>query len=230
VTFSDDIRDEFIAAALVDGGSFADIGGLWGTVSEKVTVAHAAGATSVAMVDILPTSNPLWAAFRERVSYLGVPTWQEHVANLDEAPPTLGPWDVVHCSGVIYHCPNPLHTLRKLHALTGKSLVLTSMVLAERMETDRGVIEVPAGQPIFIPGLDAENLSIVDRFLEMRGVRNAIGIDVPAEYDVTDYGPWWWVPTPSALEAMVRTAGYRILGSGPFWDGRSWTVHARPVR
>ena len=38
-----DVRDTYISQ-VVAGKSFADVGGLWGTVNEKVSVAHAHGA------------------------------------------------------------------------------------------------------------------------------------------------------------------------------------------
>ena len=33
-----DIRDQYIRKALQSGSTFVDVGGLWGTVSEKVSV------------------------------------------------------------------------------------------------------------------------------------------------------------------------------------------------
>ena len=37
-----DVRDTYISQ-VVAGKSFADVGGLWGTVNEKVSVAHTHG-------------------------------------------------------------------------------------------------------------------------------------------------------------------------------------------
>ena len=46
-----DYRDDFIAR-VVRGKSFVDVGGLWGTVSEKVSVAHAAGAAQREVMNV----------------------------------------------------------------------------------------------------------------------------------------------------------------------------------
>ena len=48
-----DPRDRFIHEVSKDK-SFVDVGGLWGTVNERVSVAHAAGARELAMLDISP--------------------------------------------------------------------------------------------------------------------------------------------------------------------------------
>ena len=64
-----DPRDAFIAR-VVRGKSFADVGGLWGTVNEKVSVAHAAGAASLAMVDISEWGDR-WNEFETRRRQLG---------------------------------------------------------------------------------------------------------------------------------------------------------------
>ena len=51
-----DLRDDYIRR-VVRGRSFADVGGLWGTVNEKVSVAAQAEARSVAMIDISPAGS-----------------------------------------------------------------------------------------------------------------------------------------------------------------------------
>src|SRR5688500_4130983 len=102
-----DPQDRFIST-VVAGKSFADVGGLWGTVNEKVSVARAYGAATVAMIDLTPLTDPMWTTFIERVHQLGVSDVQciSHDAlglgKSDDAPI----FDVVHCSGVLYHMPN----------------------------------------------------------------------------------------------------------------------------
>ena len=53
-----DVRDSYIRQA-VAGKSFADIGGLWGTVNEKVSVAHTHGVRTLSMVDVSPPDSEL---------------------------------------------------------------------------------------------------------------------------------------------------------------------------
>ena len=43
----------------------------------------------------------------------------------------LGMFDLVFCLGLLYHLENPLRAFRNLHALTGKILIVESMVIPE---------------------------------------------------------------------------------------------------
>src|SRR5437868_5978147 len=68
------IRKEWIER-IAPGRSFAEVGGLWGTVNEQVTVAAKGGAREVTMIDIAPDTGPegyLWDRFRERCQQEGV--------------------------------------------------------------------------------------------------------------------------------------------------------------
>ncbi len=122
-----DPRDLYIAQ-VVAGKTFVDVGDLWGMVNEKVTVAAKAGAARTAMLDITPLDRPLWQAFRERRASRGVSDCQLLSASIDEPglERRVGQFDVVHCSGVLYRCPNPLHTLSQLARI---SRVLTSILV-----------------------------------------------------------------------------------------------------
>src|SRR5260370_410077 len=71
-TAMSDIRDVFISR-VVDGRSFAEVGGLWGTVNEKVSVAHQRGAQALAMFDTAPEGHMWWQKFEERRASLNVP-------------------------------------------------------------------------------------------------------------------------------------------------------------
>lgn len=67
------VRDTYIRQ-VVAGKSFADVGGLWGTVNEKVSVAHAHGARTLSMIDVSPPDSELWVLFEERRRTLRLPT------------------------------------------------------------------------------------------------------------------------------------------------------------
>jgi hypothetical protein len=56
--------------------TFADVGGLWQTANEKVSVALKAGAASAALVDITPLDSPPWQHLHDRMSSLGVSTYR----------------------------------------------------------------------------------------------------------------------------------------------------------
>src|SRR4029450_5303038 len=103
------IRKEWIER-IVPGRTFAEVGGLWGTVNEQVTVAAKGGAREVTMIDIACDSTNLWERFRERCKQEGVEDYRCIRADINEPGTTerVGVFEVVHCSGVIYHCPDPL--------------------------------------------------------------------------------------------------------------------------
>jgi hypothetical protein len=65
------ISEQWVAES-VQGKSFAEVGGLWGTVNERVTVAARAGAAETAMIDVIPPEDELWTLFRERAATFGV--------------------------------------------------------------------------------------------------------------------------------------------------------------
>jgi len=93
-----DLRDEFIGR-VAQGASFADIGGLWGTVNEKVSVAHRHGAGRLAMIDVSTAASPWWTAFEERRQTLGVPPVECVSADIVQltAQSHHRQYDVVHC-------------------------------------------------------------------------------------------------------------------------------------
>src|SRR5260370_15450055 len=117
--------DEIISSHVKDA-SFADVGGLWGLVNEKITVAVNAGCRAATMIDIAPINHRLWSEFDQRARSVGVTEYRKLQGNVND--PVLldktGTFDFVHCSGVIYHVPSPLHTLACLHALTSRYLLL----------------------------------------------------------------------------------------------------------
>ena len=140
-----DVRDTYISQ-VVAGKSFADVGGLWGTVNEKVSVAHAHGARGLTMVDVSPRDSELWELFDERRRTLRVPAVEcvsADILTLVEGDP-CPQFDVVHCSGVLYHMPEPMQFLRALRKITREALVLTSAITATRVEGAEGVLELPA--------------------------------------------------------------------------------------
>jgi hypothetical protein len=214
-------------AGIVAGRSFVDIGGLWGTENERVTVASAAGARSVAMVDIQHEGTEWWKAFKDRCAARGVLDCENIVANLDhidfasKVPVT----DIVHCSGIIYHVPSPIWTLSKLREVTRSILLLCSMTVPEVIETNIGSIDMSDGNSIFIPALEGRKRDIVRAYFEQVGVK-VHNINSPGTYpwrhgEEYNYEPWWWLWTPRTLAAFVETAGFRVVEVFDGWPGYS---------
>jgi 2-polyprenyl-3-methyl-5-hydroxy-6-metoxy-1,4-benzoquinol methylase len=226
---SEDARDQWIKD-LVPGKSFVDVGGLWGTVNEKVTVAAKVGAASTTMLDITSLDRPLWRAFYERCASLGVSGCQSISANIDELglEKKVGQFDVVHCSGVLYHCPNPLHTLTQLARISRKYLILTSTVIPSTVSNSKGTITVPPGAALFVPYLSQDQMAILKEHWERGGVSSAIGItEQPSTWRIEDYAPWWWLFPVATVRQLIMAVGFDVLEDCPCWEGKAHSFLAR---
>lgn len=220
-TFERNIQAEWIRQH-VAGLRFADVGGLWGTVGEKVTAAHAAGAASVAMVDAMPRKSEWWTKFLEHAAKKGVPREQIRcsVADLEQEsfPKDAGVYDYVNCSGVLYHVPNPLAVLRNLARSTRRYLSLATQVLPERIENAAGVLVIPPAQGLFIPSLTDQQRAVLAAYYDEHDYKiTHVNRDGPAFVDPKGnfrYGPSYWLPTLEMLVAMVRMFGFQVLQTG----------------
>ena len=223
---ANDIRDRYIAR-VVKGKTFAEVGGLWGTVSEKVSVANKYGAVSLTMIDAMPASIHWWQDFRDRMTSLNIANYncinrditQIQLAEIGE------PYDVVHCAGVLYHHPHPLQILTSLRQITGEYLILTSAITQEVIENERGRYEIPASGVIFIPALgEAERAILTAYWQQHTDGAPILGVIQKAVFDINDFGPWWWLPTASALESMCKVAGFKVLDKGLTWNNNALTL------
>ena len=222
-----DVRDHYISK-VVEGRSFAEVGGLWGTVNEKVSIAHRYGATELGMFDLAPPGNPWWTKFEERQAALGLPQVRcvsGDIMRLTEMP-GHGRYEVVHCSGVLYHVPDQLRLLSALRKLALRYVVLTSVVMPSRLENEAGSMEVADGGAVFVPALKGREREIVRaHWLKVVGSAGSATIapDAPT-WDVEDYAPWWWIPTVGALQGMCAAAGFEVLESSLTWSGNALTL------
>ena len=221
-----DPRDRFLSG-VVSGRSFADVGGLWGTVGERVSVAHRLGARSLTMIDMQPAGGPLWVAFAGRMRELGVPEVEcvsSNVIRLADAPdPPL--FDVVHCSGVLYHIPEPLRLLIALKRITREHLVLTSLVARNEYPHAAGPFRVPEGACLFVPALDGiKKEEVADYWKGLVG-DGAVGLtrENPT-WRLDDFGPWWWFPRPGALRVLCQMVGFRVVEVAEFWEGNAYSL------
>ena len=217
-----DLRDEFIGR-VAEGRSFADVGGLWGVVNEKVTVAARHHARKLTMVDVSPAEGELWQSFRDRLAAAAVPECEcisEDVCAL--AARAAPAYDVVHCSGVLYHHPNPVQLLESLRRITTRYLILTSAVLHESVINQFGSYHLPSSGAVFVPALDREEREILwKHWRDDAGVGACYGISEEAKWNPGELGPWWWLFTPRVMLAMATSVGFRVLESGPTWNGNA---------
>lgn len=178
------------------GRSFADIGCMWGVNGEHAFLAEEAGATSITAVDVFgPTPEFEEARTRRgsRVQFvLGDVTRGE---TLD----AVGQADVVFCAGVLYHHPSPFDLLVALRRICRETLILRTSTIPEI----RGL----PNAAVYFPMMNAGARALWD--LKSLGLLHQAGISndfQPAE----GYGNWFWGLTPSCLESMLKTAGFRV--------------------
>jgi hypothetical protein len=103
----------------------------------------------------------------------------------------IGVHDVVWCSGLLYHSPNPLLTLERLRALCGQTLLLATETLPE----------VPGlrGACVFYPGAEPATFAAPGR----------VGLATPFD-PARGYENWWWGITLSALRGILGAAGFEV--------------------
>jgi SAM-dependent methyltransferase len=226
------IREEWISS-VVPGRTFAEVGGLWGTINEQVTVAALAGATATTMIDAAPQTgdeHDLWQLFRERAASLGVNGTTEVLANIDdpETPARVGSFDVVHCSGVIYHAPEPLRTLRQLRAITRDTLILGTATMPEVVETPAGRVETAPGSALLVPAATDTQRAVLGDWLREVGATQALGVNYAMDTDwaMSDYGAWWWFFTRDHVSALLHIAGFDVRKIASYWAGRATFYYA----
>lgn len=199
------------------GKSFADVGCMWGVNGEYAFLAETAGATRVVGVDVFGPTPEFEARKRERGSNV------EFVLGDISRPATLarvGRVDVVFCAGVLYHHPSPFDLLVALRRICGETLILRTSTIPEV----RGL----ANAAVYFPMLDASGRELWN--LKSLGLLHQEGISnefQPAE----GYGNWFWGLTPSCLESLLKTAGFRVdfRASEPFAQTVLCTAVAAPL-
>ena len=176
----------------VPGRTFADVGCMWRVNGDYAFLAAARGATAVTGIDV----NPATAEFTARNASLGEPVRFVQADLNDPAIHEVGCFDVVFCSGVLYHVPDPVFSLTQLRRLCRETLILTTASMPDG--------DVPNVAALLV-GLDAAErarLAYPTRH-EKRGLDS--GFD-PAR----GYANWIWLPTPGCVRAMLTLAGFAV--------------------
>jgi hypothetical protein len=178
------------------GKTFADIGCMWGVNGEYSFIAEEAGATRVKAVDVFGPTPEFEEKKRERRSQV------EFILGDAGRPDTIariGVVDVVFCAGVLYHHPSPFDLLVALRRICRETLILRTSTIPEV----RGL----PNAAVYFPMLNAEARELWN--LRSLGLLHQSGISnefQPAE----GYGNWFWGLTPSCLESLLKTAGFRV--------------------
>lgn len=178
------------------GKSFADIGCMWGVNGEYAFLAEAAGATAVTAVDVFGPTPEFEEKRHARGSevrfVLGDITRADTLNEIGQA-------DVVFCAGVLYHHPSPFDLLVALRRICRETLILRTSTIPEV----RGL----PNAAVYFPMLDAPARELWN--LKSLGLRHQAGIS--NEFQPQEgYGNWFWGLTPSCLESLLKTAGFRV--------------------
>jgi hypothetical protein len=185
------------------GRSFADIGGMYSIDGDVAFRAEQAGASAVTLFDAGEPTATFAARHREQNSAIRcVQGDLEDPVSVRE----IGPHQIVWCTGVIYHTPNPLAQLMHLREITTELLFLGSATIPEIPGFPQACVYYPYLEPR-------------DRAPFARGVSDpALSIGLGTAFDARPmygHGNFWWGITPSALRAMLKTAGFEVIEEIP---------------
>lgn len=181
-----------LIARFAPGRSFVDVGCLWRVHGAYAFHAADAGATAVVGVDVNPATPEFLAENARRETPI---EFRQGDLNDPGFIESLAPIDVVFCSGVLYHVPDPIWTLKQLRRLTGETLILTTAIIEERNEPQSAVL---------YPYLESE----ARQRITVRNEHRKVGVDTEFLPE-KGYGNWFWGMTPSCVLAMLRLAGLR---------------------
>lgn len=190
-----DQHDNFLASlvsSLTPNRSFADIGCMWGISGHFCFLAEASGARTVTGVDVMGATDEFTTKLRSKNSRIRFVQGDFHDPSVQSE---IGVSNVVLCSGVLYHVPNPIETLLGLRKICDETLILATAAIPE-MEMKNGAV--------FWPYLDDGQ-----RRLWNRRIGTQVGITTPYEPS-EGYGNWIWGLTPSALTSMLKIAGFSV--------------------
>jgi SAM-dependent methyltransferase len=193
---------------LAPGRSFLDVGGMYGIAGEIAFMAERAGATKVTLMDGMDPSDDFIAKHEANSSNVEFVQGDVHDAELFA---WIGEFDVIWCTGVIYHSPNPMQQLRVLRSITTGTLVVGTHVIPE----------VPGIEQLCMlyPGVSEETQQMFADILG--GPERFPGMASPYdESPLMVYANMWWGFSPSALRSMLRYSGLDVTAEhryGPYW-------------
>lgn len=193
-------RRRDLVRRLAPGRSFIDVGGMWNIDGEMAFLAEEAGADRVALLDAMPASERFESEHKRRGSSVAYVQADLHDR---DAIGALGSFDVVWCTGVVYHSPSPYEQVEQLRRLTGWRLLLGSHVIPE----------LPVeGACVWYPALSEGSRRAFRRAHRDRAGIRRVGLTEPFDPAPEQrYANYWWGITPSALRAMLSAAGLRVI-------------------
>ncbi len=190
VKTGDDIRKELIKK-YAPNKSFVDIGSIWRVNGLFSFLAEECGANQVLSIDV-NENEEFWNEKDKRNSQVKFIKGDIH---LKETVEKIGSCDVIFCSGVLYHSPNPLILLEQLRKICNETLILITMVIPE--------IPGIKNSAIFYPYLDKKQKNLWDLNTIQKGINE------PYEKG-NEYANWFWGLSSSCVTSMLRYFNFEI--------------------
>jgi hypothetical protein len=188
---------------------------MWGISGHFCFLAEKCGARAVTGVDVMSPTDEFIAKLGSRQSHIRFIQGGFHDPAVQSE---MGSSNVVLCSGVLYHVPNPQETLMGLREICNQTLILATAAIPEmevgnarcsgRISTTSNVVYGTVGS-------------------EPKGIT---GPYQPAE----GFGNWIWGLSSSAIMSMIKVAGFsvqeqRITQFGVVFVCRAEAVKFAPV-
>lgn len=232
-----DVVDEWIRSSDIRG-SFVDIGGIGEySTNERVTFAAYCGYADVCMADFEGPDHHLWKFFQENVnSAISPKIKHKYELNVDDAKAMaeFGQWDFVHSTGILYHCPNPMFTLQNYKNITGKQLIVNTVIVPDTISNSKGTMSFGKSSCLFMPALEGQERDILREHYLGKFGWNIDDVSPPSSrkdnimpYLLPDgsysYYPYWWLFSKRSFEAALELLNLKVL------DTHTWNDHAHFV-
>jgi hypothetical protein len=179
------------------GRSFADVGCMWEAHGEIAFRAEEAGATAVTAFDGM---NPTDEYLREHERRNSEVRFVQGDIHDPRAAAEIGEHDVVWCTGLLYHTPNPLLMLERLASITRGTLILATHTIPEIPGVEGACVLYPAlsdaGRAAHAPAWPAGTMGVTEPF--ERG-------------PLMKYANYWWGISRTALMGMLDVSGFEPL-------------------
>jgi hypothetical protein len=188
------------------GNSFIDVGPLWG--AQKLSVAHKAGATKLAAIDVMPKDDEQWVQLALEINDLRDNT--DFICG-DFCNLNIN-YDVVYCSGVLYHQPNPILLIKKLYEVCNKYTILSTTYTESVVENTQGTVSIAPGGALFLPAVPELQMNVLreDWKVFLDG-RPGDALSFPQEnWDFYNLHHWWWLFTEEYVRSLCLLVGFQI--------------------
>jgi hypothetical protein len=224
-------------SSLVPGRTFADVGGIGvNAMNEKVSLACRSGAQSATMIDIRPSDYYEWDLFHQRCRTAGVEGYH-CIDRIDindaELVNKVGVYDIVHCTGIVYHLPNPVWGVANLCKTVGEYLIINTVILPPRIANEHGTLEFGGSTVLFMPGLNPVERRILNAHYmkkfgftidDMSPALDAEKPDCPwFENGETTCWPYWWLFSKDSFIALITMMGFTVVDSA-LWEEHALTL------